>query len=415
MYASPKIIHRSKKLPLRILIHDRPGHPFEVQLSRELAKHGHEVMHSFGAFFQSPRGALNQQPDDPPTFNIVGLQLNEPFAKYSFGKRMIQEIKYSQILLDHIRSFGPDVVIFANTPSEALSLVYWQTRRENIQFIFWVQDFYSIAVQKILSKRLSILGRAVGQLYVWMDKYLLKKSEQIVLITKDFEPLLEDWHVDLSKTTIIPNWAPLEDMPVCEKNNEWSITQQLEDKFCFLYSGTLGMKHNPALLVELAQQFIEQPDVRVVVISEGIGADWLQTQQSELQLNNLILLDYQPFAELPNVLGMADVLVAILEPDAGVFSVPSKVLSYLCAKRPLLLAVPQENLAARIVIENEAGLVVDPDDAGGFLENATTLFADGALRDRLSKNGRTYAEAHFDIKKISNQFEKIIISATEKS
>ena len=365
-------------------------------------------MHSFGAFFQSPRGALGPQLDDPVTFNIVGLELGEPFAKYAFGRRMIQEIKYSQILLGHIRAFAPDVVVFANTPSEAMSLVYWQLRHENIHFIFWVQDFYSVAVQKILSKRLSVLGRAVGQLYVWMDKYLLNKSDRIVLITKDFEPLLEAWHVDLSKTAVIPNWAPLEDMPVCEKNNDWSVRQQLADKFCFLYSGTLGMKHNPALLVALAKQFSEHPDVRIVVISEGIGADWLKAQKKELQLDNLILLNYQPFADLPHVLGMADVLVAILEPDAGVFSVPSKVLTYLCAKRPLLLAVPQENLAARIVMQNESGLVAAPDDTTGFLEGATTLYGDGLLRERLGENGRSYAETHFNIDLICNQFEEII-------
>ena len=55
---------------------------------------------------------------------------------------------------------------------------------------------------------------------------------------------------------------------------------------------------------------------------------------------SLRCLGFQPFEVLPDVLGSADVLVAILEPDAGVFSVPSKVLSYFCAGRPVLLAVP---------------------------------------------------------------------------
>lgn len=393
---------------MRILIHDRPGHPFEVQLSRELAKRGHEVMHSYGAFFQSPRGALFPLPDDPDTLQIVGLELGEPFAKYSFGKRIMQEVKYSRILYNHIREFSPDVVIFANTPSEAMSLVYWRLRQTKIGFVFWVQDFYSIAVQKILSKRLSVIGRFVGQAYIWMDKFLLKRSDRIVLITEDFEPLLSEWQIDLGKTAVIPNWAPLEELPVCSKENEWALSQTFADKFCFLYSGTLGMKHNPALLVALAQKYATHPDVRVVVISEGMGADWLREQKIALQLENLILLPYQPFAQLPAVLATADLLTAVLEPDAGVFSVPSKVLSYLCAQRPLLLAVPQENLAARIVAQNEAGLVVEPDDLAGFLESAGRLFEDAEMRSRLGRNGRFYAEAHFNIQKITNQFETII-------
>ena len=76
---------------------------------------------------------------------------------------------------------------------------------------------------------------------------------------------------------------------------------------------------------------------------------------------------------LPDVLGSADVLVAILEADAGVFSVPSKVLSYFCAGRPVLLAVPRENLAAKIVVESGAGLVVEPSDVAGFCRAAQQL------------------------------------------
>ena len=40
------------------------------------------------------------------------------------------------------------------------------------------------------------------------------------------------------------------------------------------------------------------------------------------------------------MLASADVLVALLETDAGAFSVPSKVLTSLSAGRPILAAIP---------------------------------------------------------------------------
>lgn len=393
---------------MRILLNDRPGHPFEVQLSRKLAERGHTVLHCYGEFFQSPRGALQKTAVDPDNFNIAGIQLDKPFAKYSFSKRLFQEIKYSQLLVDQIKTFQPDVVIFANTPSEAMSLVYWRLRHENIHFVFWVQDMYGIAISKILSKRLPLIGRIVGRFYLGLDRYLLKKSEKIILITEDFRSLLAEWKIDPAKTHVIPNWATLADLPVRAKNNTWAQKHQLTDKFYFLYSGTLGMKHNPELLLQLALHYRQDDQVRVVVISEGLGADWLQEQKAAHGLSNLILLPYQPYEDLPDVLGAADVLMAILEPDAGVFSVPSKVLSYLCAARPLLLAVPPENLSARIVAQNEAGLVVLPDDTAAFVRAADVLRQDENLRQQLGRNGRAYAETHFDIEKITDQFESII-------
>lgn len=399
---------------MRILLNDRPGHPFEVQLSRHLAQRGHIVQHCYGAFFQSPRGNLQKTAVDSANLAIVGIQLGEPFAKYSFFKRIFQEIKYSQLLVEQIKAFQPDVVIFANTPSEAMSVVYWRFRHSNIRFIFWVQDMYGIAISKILSKRLPLIGRSVGQLYIGLDRYLLRQSEQIILITEDFRPLLAMWHIDQAKTHVIPNWATLADLPLRPKDNAWAQTHNLADKFCFLYSGTLGMKHNPKLLLKLALCFQADETVEIVVISEGLGADWLAEKRATLGLTNLTLLPYQPFSDLANVLGTADVLMAILEPDAGIFSVPSKVLSYLCAGRPLLLAVPQENLAAKIVAQTEAGLVVAPEDTAVFFQAADTLRQDKGLRERLGGNGRTYAETHFNIEKITDQFETIIQQALSK-
>ena len=74
------------------------------------------------------------------------------------------------------------------------------------------------------------------------------------------------------------------------------------------------------------------------------------------------------------VLGSADVLVSILDRDAGVYCVPSKVLSYMCAGRAQLVAMPLENLAARMSSGTEFGAVSRPEQAAQFLENAAACF-----------------------------------------
>ena len=67
----------------------------------------------------------------------------------------------------------------------------------------------------------------------------------------------------------------------------------------------------------------------------------------------------QPFDAYPDVLATADVLIAFVEVDAGAFSLPSKVLSYLCAERAIVLSVPKKNLASRIVVKSGAGLLAE--------------------------------------------------------
>jgi glycosyltransferase involved in cell wall biosynthesis len=214
--------------------------------------------------------------------------------------------------------------------------------------------------------------------------------------------------VDPAKVSVVPNWALIEEIPVLPKDNPWSRRHGLHDKFVYLYSGTIGMKHNPAMLLELARRHSDDPKVRVVIVSEGIGAEWLRKEAAGENLTNLVILPYQPFRDLPEVLAAGDVLVGILEEEAGTFSVPSKTLSYLCAGRPLLLAMPLDNLAARITRDHKAGLTVAPGDLDGFLAAAGRLRDSESLRTELAHNARAYAEDTFPIEKTAAIFDRIL-------
>ena len=140
----------------------------------------------------------------------------------------------------------------------------------------------------------------------------------------------------------------------------------------------------------------------VLVVAQGYGVPYLQTVKAEQRLDTLTLLPIQPAKHLADVLATADVLVATIEPDASTFAVPSKVLSYLCAGRPILLAAPKENLAARIVERANAGIVVNPADATGFFAAATRLRDDPQLRTKLGGNGRACARSAFDMQQITD-------------
>jgi glycosyltransferase involved in cell wall biosynthesis len=105
------------------------------------------------------------------------------------------------------------------------------------------------------------------------------------------------------------------------------------------------------------------------------------------------------------------VLTAVIERDAGAFSVPSKVLSYLCAGRPILLAAPGANLVAKTVTTIGAGSVADPDDQNAWLAAAANLIAEPALRARMGAAGRAYAEANFDLDRVADRFEAIFTAA----
>lgn len=393
---------------MRILVHDYVGHPFQVQLSRSLAGRGHQLLHIYNGSFQTPHGELDRKADDPAGFDVRSIALSQDIPKMNFFRRFRLETEYADKLAAVSTSFRPEVVISANTPSIAQHRLARACRRQKVRLVSWIQDVYGVAAYRLLRRRLPGIGHLVGQYFIALDKRSARASHAVVAITDDFRGILSQWGVDPTRVHVIHNWAPLEGLPVRPRENAWSRTQDLADGLRVIYSGTLAMKHNPELLLELARLLQNNSLGQLIVISEGAGVKWLSEQAAGAQISSLKCLGFQPFEAMPDVLGSADVLVAILEADAGVFSVPSKVLSYLCAGRPLLLAVPVENLAAKIVVECGAGLVVEPNDLAGFCAAAKQLADSPELRQQFGAAARKYAEANFDIEQITDRFEAIL-------
>lgn len=399
---------------MRILIQDFGGYAFPLELSEALSRRGYEVVHMYCASHQTTPPGI-QQNDSNSNFQVAPISLSEPLNKYNFVKRWKQERQYGKRVVDQLRNLAPDLVLSANTPLDAQAKLIKACRQQQIPFVFWLQDLLGLAAKRILQQKIPIAGHLIGQYYANMERRLLQQSHHVIAITDGFVQQLANWGIPNTKITVIPNWAPIDQIPVLPKPNQWSKEQNLDQGFCFMYSGTLSMKHNPALLLSLAEAYQDQPNVKVVVVSQGMGANWLKVQKNANKLDNLLILPYQPTERLPEVLASANVLIALLNEEAGAFSVPSKILTYLCAQRPLLLSMPSSNQAAQLVTSAKAGVQVAPEETQSFLYAAHKLFSDPDLCQALGQNARALAEEAFAIEKICDQFEQVIDQISELS
>ena len=393
---------------MRVVVHDYFGHAFPAQLARELARGGHEVLHLHCSSFVTGKGRLTRTDGDPEGLAFAAVDLGQAFAKYDLLRRVAHERRSARELARLLLDFGPDAVLSIAPLIVQLELLR-AARRAGAAFVFWQQDVMSIAARRVLGRRSRLVGAAAGTGVGGLERRILRRSDAVVVISEDFLPLLERWGVDASRVSVIENWAPLAELPALPRENAWAAEHGLDGRTVFLYSGTLGFKHDPTLLLELAR-WAGRRDALVVVVSEGPGADWLAERGRDEPA--LRLRPFQPHDRLPEVLASADVLVALLEPEAGAFSVPSKILTYLCAARPLLVSVPTDNLAARVVERSGAGVVIQPGDASMFLGAAGRLLADEGLRAKLGERGRAYAESTFDAESVAQRFEEVLEQAT---
>ena len=400
---------------MRVVLNDYSGHPFQVQLSRSLARRGHSVLHLHFADFQTPKGNLARQPGDPDGFDVRGLSLDRPFAKHQYLRRALQEVQYGRLVARTALEFQPDVVVGCNNPLDAQAELLRACTRAGVPFVFWLQDVYSIAIAGAMRRKTPLLGGLIGARYSRLEADLLRRSSAVVPIADEFVPIIRNWGIAAGRCHVVRNWAPLDDIRLCDKQNSWSRERGLGGFKVALYTGTLGLKHDPMLLVELAERLKARPDFLLVVVSEGPGASLIQTEAARRGLNNVRLLPFQDHRAYSEVLGSADVLLSIIEAEAGIFSVPSKVLSYLCAGRPIVLSAPDANQAAATLRISGAGCSVEPGRREKFCDAVCAYLDDEGKRNEHGRNGRAYAERAFDIQVITDRFERLFNEVRESS
>ena len=391
---------------MRILVHDYSGHPFQVELSRELARRGHLVTHSYCEAYVSGKGHLSAEPGETLRFDSIGC--GRQVAKGTFVRRLLQELWIGVQLVRHVRRERPEAALISNVPVPTLTvfaLVMWVLRTP---WALWHQDVQAVAVRSFAGHQLSRAYRFVAWGIEVAERWCARRARQVVVIADSFVPVHEAWGTS-DKVTVIPNWAPLEEIVPVERKNDWAVEHALDDTKTLLYSGTLGLKHNPGLLVRLTRAVIDggQP-ARLVVVNTGPAEALLRAEAARLDVP-LTLLPFQPYERLPEVLGSGDVLVVLLEQDAGAFSVPSKTLSYLCAGRPVVGLMPSENLAAGLVAE-VGGCVLPPSDDSlpGAAAWVGSVMGDHERWESLGLAARGLAEREFALERCAGRFESIL-------
>jgi len=390
---------------MRIAMHDYAGFSFPLELSIEFSKRGHNVLHLFTAASGGPKASFKERCHGKLQALNIEIELVE---KDKFLKRWIQEQYYGNLVIDKLRKWQPDVIISANTPLVAQKKIMNWADKNGVPAVFWLQDLLSIAAKTILYDVSPTLSSFA---YSYLNKIeidALSRANHIIAITDDFIPFLKQWNIDPDKVSIIPNWGPIEQIPVIERRNRFSDKYGLNEKFVILYSGTLGKKQDIKLIANTVNKLSNNSEILFIIATDARGQNFIKQQVSEKDLPNLLRLSLQPASIFPYLLASSDVALVTLDATAGIYCVPSKLWSIYCAQKPSIVAVDNRNLCARITENIRGGVVISPGSVDECITAIKDMKKNKSLRLTMGRNARRYAEKYFPITPISEAFEKIV-------
>lgn len=396
--------------PHRVLIHDFGGFAFPAQLARELARRGHETRLLYSDL-DMRGGRLARHANDVPRFSVNSVSIGQPFAKQELLRRAGQEFAYARVLERAVREFAPDVLVNTNGTMIMSRWLQRAAAARGVAYVHWMQDIHTHTVGYVLRKRFGPLGGWGQGLVRHLESGVVANAEAVIVISSDFNAQLAAYGMQPRLCFTVPNWMPSDEIVPGPKDNDFSREFGLGDTFNVLYAGVLGHKHEVAPFLTLARACRDDEGLRIVIVGRGFGVERLRRVQQEEGLANLVLVDWQPHERLSQVLAAGDLLISAIAPQASASSVPSKILSYLCAGRTVLAVVPADNLGRRLVEGERAGVGVDPGDDARLVELVRTFHAAPQRLPPFAARARRYAEHAFAIGPIADRFEAIIDAA----
>jgi colanic acid biosynthesis glycosyl transferase WcaI len=310
-----------------------------------------------------------------------------------------------------VRGLGlprPDVII-ATSPQLLVALAgWWLAFARRLPFVFEVRDLWPESLTAVgVGNEHSLLHRSLAKL----AGFLYARADLIVVVTPAFrEYLIEHWRVPAEKIAVVENgvetevFCPQPDSANCALRHELGV----EDAFLVCYVGTMGMAHGLETLLDAAAELLEQrTDVLFLLVGEGAEKARIRSLAESRRLTNVRFLDQQPRERIPAFISASDAcLVLLRKTDIFKTVIPTKMLEFMSCARPVILGV--DGQARQIVEEANAGIVIEPENAGALVQAIHQLASDQALRFELGQNGRRHISERFSRAETARKFAQIL-------
>lgn len=235
--------------------------------------------------------------------------------------------------------------------------------------IYSIHDFNPEQAQAVAYTN----NQAVFKIAKAVDKLNCRYADQVLVVGEDMAETLKERFSgqQVPGYTVISNWTDEEAIVPLEKHEpaiqEFLALHELQDKFVIMYSGNLGLYYDLENLVQVAKEFVDQPDIVFLFIGEGAVKEQIQQYAQDQQLKNVKFLPYQPKEFLKYSLNAADVHLVVNQKGIKGVSVPSKIYGVMAAGKPVLGVLEQDSEVQRLIFESGAGVVIEPQNYQGVI------------------------------------------------
>lgn len=386
--------------------------PFATGLCEHFASKGHQVT-AITAFPYYPawrvwdgyRGRLYQR-EHINNVRVRRVWHFVPSRASSLLQRLAHDLSFTfSVFLAGLFTGGFNVICCVCPPPTLALTAYLLAKIHRRPYVIILTDLASDAAVAtgILKDGLAVrLARAI-------EGFAYRKADRVVCICDGFVEKLRARGIVPERLKLIPLWGDTQRVyPIAGATEFRRVNQLTQGQFLVMHTGNMGKKQDLMNVVRAAELSKDLTDLVWLLVGHGEERSAIEEAIRQRQLRNIVLLPLQPAEGLAEMYSAADVL--LLNQKAAVVDsvIPSKLLTYMAAGRPVLAAVSDRSETARYVERAKCGLIVHSEDPRALVEAALSLRGEPALREQLGSNGRAYVQQHFTKEKVLQEYDLLL-------
>jgi glycosyltransferase involved in cell wall biosynthesis len=372
------------------------SHPTRsYEFARRMVAQGHEVDMVTGSsrLPAAYRDALTAR------FDADGIHVRSAKNTYSnYMNYASRVLSFSRFMIVatwlSITAPRPDVVFATSTPLTVAIPGYIASRWHRRPYVFEVRDPWpDAAFQMGALAPTSFVGRAAK----WLERFTYRKADAVIALSPGMVDFVLAEDTDPAKVHMIPNCSDTDLFHPGPKDREVVERYELEGKVVVGYTGAIGPSNAVHVIAEAARLLKERgrDDIVVLIAGDGKCRPEIERMKADLGLDNVVLAGSISKDRMPALLRTCDILLAHLAKVPVLYTgSPNKLFDALSTGRPIIVNSP--GWTKPLVVDNDAGLFVDPEDAPQLADAIEALASNPAMRERMGTNARRVADERFN-------------------
>ncbi|CAG1003978.1 Alpha-D-kanosaminyltransferase [Methanosarcinales archaeon] len=250
---------------------------------------------------------------------------------------------------------------------------------------------YFVEVNGLIADEMKMFGQSKLKIAIAKisEKLGYKKAIKIFAVTQGIkEGIIKLYNIPEEKIVVMGNGANISMFrPIDQEEAKKELKLDTHLRYvCFvgnivIWQGTIYLVHAaPSILLQC-------PNTRFLIVGDGPMKSECMQQAEKLGVNNMfIFIGSVPYKYVPLYINASDICIVYKKPIKSGYS-PLKLYEYMACEKPVVASRLE---GFEIIEQQNAGLLVKPEDPEELAKAVIKLLKDDTLREEMGKNGRKY-------------------------